>query len=317
MHIILVSDRLATAKTISVSMRHIALFAGVLMLAVLGLSTLFSFITLRHAAELRLPFIQEIALSMRAEEAQRTQTFMRDNLNAMAIKIGEIQARMLRLDSLGERLGGMVGIKPQEFKAAEKPGQGGPLVQPTQPFSAEELQRQLDLLGQQVDMRSDYLGLVESELLDERVRNNLLPTTLPVQAEWNTSGYGMRIDPFTGHRALHEGVDFPGDVGTPIMAAAAGVVIVSEVHPGYGNLIEIDHGKGLTTRYAHCSKLLVQAGAFVKRGQKVAELGSTGRSTGPHLHFEVRSNGVSMNPNNFLRHAQQTDLALATKLRRH
>lgn len=313
MHIILVSDRLATAKTITVSARHVALLAAVLMLSVLGLSSLFSFVTLRHAAELRLPFMQEIALSMRAEEAQRTQEFMRDNLNAMAIKIGEIQAKMLRLDSLGERLGGMVGIKPQEFKSTDRPGQGGPLVQPTRAFSSDELERQLDILAQQVDMRSDYLGLVESELLDERVRSNLLPTTLPVQAEWNSSSYGMRIDPFSGHRAMHEGVDFPGDVGTPIVAAAAGVVIVSEVHPGYGNLIEIDHGKGLTTRYAHCSKLLVPPGAFVKRGQRIAELGSTGRSTGPHLHFEVRSNGRSVNPNNFLRHAQQTDIALAAK----
>ena len=311
MHIILVSDRLATAKSFSLSMRHFALATGVLMVAVFGLSSLFSIITLRHAVELRLPFVQEVALSMRAEESQLTQSFTRDNLNAMAIKIGEIQARMLRLDSLGERVGGMIGIKPQEFKAPDKPGQGGPLIQPTRALTAEELQSQLDVLAQQLDLRSDYLGLVESELLDERVRSNLLPTTLPVQADWNTSGYGMRIDPFTGHRAMHEGVDFPGDVGTPISAAAAGMVIVSETHPGYGNLIEIDHGKGLTTRYAHCSKLLVQPGVFVRRGQKIAELGSTGRSTGPHLHFEVRANGASMNPNDFLRHAQQTALALA------
>lgn len=297
MHIILVSDRLATAKTISLSIRHVALAMGLLVLTVLGLSSLFSFITLRHAAELRLPFVQDVALSVRAEESQRTQSFVHDNLNAMAIKIGEIQARMLRLDSLGERVGGLVGFKPQEFKAADKPGQGGPLVEPARAFSAAELQRQLDVLSQQVDLRSDYLGLVESELLDERVRSNLLPTTLPVQADWNTSGYGMRIDPFTGHRAMHEGVDFPGDTGTPVFAAAAGMVIVSEVHPGYGNLIEIDHGKGLTTRYAHCSRLLVQPGVFVRRGQKIAELGSTGRSTGPHLHFEVRRRGQPERPN--------------------
>jgi len=314
--IILVSDRLATAKTISLSVRHVALAMAILMLAVLGLSSLFSFITLRHAAELRLPFLQEIALSMRAEESQRTQSFMHENLNAMAIKIGEIQARMLRLDSLGERVGSMIGFKPQDLKAPDKPSQGGPLLQPTRAFTPAELQHQLDMLSLQVDLRSDYLGLVESDLLDERVRNNLLPTTLPVQADWNTSGYGMRIDPFTGHRAMHEGVDFPGDVGTPVFAAAAGMVIVAEVQPGYGNLVEIDHGKGLTTRYAHCSKLVVRPGVFVRRGQKIAELGSTGRSTGPHLHFEVRSNGSPMNPNDFLHHAKQTDLAMAPKLPR-
>lgn len=313
MHIILVSDRLATAKSISLSMRHFVLASSLLACSVLGLASLFSFLTLRHAAELRLPFFQELGLAVRAEESQRTQAFMRDNLNAMAIKIGEIQAKVLRLDSLGERVASLVGIKPQELKAVEKPGQGGPLVEPTQAFSSEALQRQLDVLAQQVDLRSDYLGLVESQLLDERVRSNLLPTTLPVQTQWNTSGFGMRIDPFTGSRSMHEGVDFPGEVGTPIVAAAAGIVIVSEYHPGYGNLIEIDHGKGLTTRYAHCSKLLAQPGVFVRRGQRIAELGSTGRSTGPHLHFEVRSNGAAMNPNDFLRHAQQTDLALAPK----
>lgn len=311
MHIILVSDRLATAKTVTLSMRHVCFGMAGMIVLVLSLSSLFSFITLRHATELRLPFIQQLVNSMRAEESQRSQEYMRDNLKAMAIKIGEMQAKILRLDSLGERVGNLVGIKPQELKAPEHPGQGGPLVEPSRAFTSEELQHQLDLLSQQVDFRSDYLGLVESELQDEKVRTNLLPSTLPVKAEWNSSGFGWRIDPFNGTRAMHTGVDFPGDVGTPIVAAAAGVVLSAERHPEYGNLIEIDHGQGLTTRYAHCSKMLVQPGMFVKRGQTIGAIGSTGRSTGPHLHFEVRLAGVAQNPNRFLRQAQDQDLAFA------
>ena len=142
-------------------------------------------------------------------------------------------------------------------------------------------------------------------MIDERVRKNQLPTALPVEAHWNASGYGWRIDPITGAQAMHEGIDFIADSGTPIVAAAAGIVIAAERHPAYGNLVEIDHGNDLVTRYAHASRILVKEGALVKRGQKIAEVGSTGRSTGPHLHFEVRFKGAPQNPGRFLQNARQ------------
>lgn len=312
MHIILVSDRMATARTITLTSRHLVLAAVVLTVAVLSISSLFSFVTLRHAAEVRLPFVQEMLLSLRQEETRKTQEFLRENLNAMAVKLGQLQAQLIRLDSLGERLGGLAGIKPQEFRMSEPPARGGMLVEPARPLSAADMQQQLDVLSHQLEARSDYLGLVESEMLDERVRRNLLPTTLPITTTWNASSFGWRIDPFTGQNALHEGVDFVADTGTAIMAAAGGIVVTADFQPHYGNTVEIDHGNGLTTRYAHASKILVKVGAVVKRGQKVAEVGSTGRSTGPHLHFEVRKNGVAQNPNRFLQHAQQNgDGALA------
>ena len=127
-----------------------------------------------------------------------------------------------------------------------------------------------------------------------------MPTAAPVAMGWNESNFGWRIDPFTGQNAMHEGTDFMVDSGTPIHAAAGGVVVVAQFHPQYGNMIDIDHGNGFTTRYAHASKLLVKVGDVVQRGAVIALSGSTGRSTGPHVHFEVRYKGVAQNPNRFL-----------------
>ena len=313
MHIILVSDRLATARTITITLRHMALAAAGLVLTVLLVSSLFSYLTVRHAAELRLPFLQSLLVSVHEQETRKTQDFLRENLNAMAVRLGQMQAQLMRLDTLGERIVQLSGIKPFETKPADQSGQGGPLLLPARPQTTEELQREIDRLAQRLEVKGDYLGLIESELIDERVRKNQLPTALPVEAQWNASGFGWRIDPFTGEQAMHEGIDFIAETGTPIMAAAAGIVVVAEFHPAYGNMVEIDHGNDLVTRYAHASRLLVKPGAFVKRGQKIAEVGSTGRSTGPHLHFEVRYKGAAQNPNRFLQNARQQNLAQARR----
>jgi murein DD-endopeptidase MepM/ murein hydrolase activator NlpD len=227
-HIILVSDRLATARTITITARHLALAAFFLVLAVLAVSSLFSYVTVRHAAEVRLPFLQSLLVSVREQETQKTQDFLRENLNAMAVRLGQMQAQLMRLDTLGERVAQLSGIKPPEAKPVSQAGQGGPLLVPARPQSAEELQRQIDQLSQRLEAKSDYLGLIESELMDERVKKNQLPTALPVQAQWNASGYGWRIDPFTGEQAMHEGIDFIAETGTPIVAAAAGIVVTAE-----------------------------------------------------------------------------------------
>ena len=307
MHIILVSDRLATARSITLTWRHAVLFAAALFSSVLVLSSLFSYVTVRHAAEIRLPFLQDLLRTVNAEETQRSKDFVRENLNAMAVKLGEMQAQLLRLDTIGERLAGMAGVKPQELKTfnAKADGRGGPLVLPAA-MSATELQRAVDALAHQLEAKSDAISMIESQLLEDRIRKSLLPTSMPVEAQWNASSYGWRVDPFTGERAMHEGIDFVSPPGMSIRAAAAGIVITAERHPQYGNLVEIDHGKDLTTRYAHASRMLVKAGQLVKRGQKIAEVGTTGRSTGPHLHFEVRVRGLPQNPDRFLRMAQAT-----------
>ncbi len=305
MHIILVSDRLATARSITLSWRHLIFFAAAMMASVVMLSSVFSYVTVRHAAELRLPFLQNLLRAMNAEETEKSRDFVRENLNAMAVKLGEMQAQLLRLDTMGERLAAMAGVKPQELKAfeARPDGRGGPLVN-SSAMSSTELQRAVDALAKQVEAKSDAISMIESQMLEDRIKKSLLPTSLPVEAQWNASAYGWRVDPFTGERAMHEGVDFVALSGTTIRSAASGVVVAAERHPQYGNLVEIDHGKDLTTRYAHASKMLVKPGQLVKRGQKIAEVGSSGRSTGPHLHFEVRIRGIAQNPDRFLRMAQ-------------
>ncbi|MDD5175444.1 MAG: M23 family metallopeptidase [Sterolibacterium sp.] len=308
MHIILVSDRLATAKSINLGWRHLMWSMAGFVGLVISMSSLFSYVTVRHAAEIRLPFLQDMLRATTAAENERSKEFVRENLNAMAVKLGQMQAQLTHLDSLGERLAKMSGVLPSTRSAGDD-RRGGPLVQAT-PLSPTDLQTALDDLSRQIEARTDTLSMIESQLLDERVRKSMLPTTLPVTGQWSASSFGWRIDPFTGERAMHEGVDFAADPGTPIYAAAAGVVITAERHPDYGNMIEIDHGNDLTTRYAHASKLLVKTGTLVRRGQKIALSGSTGRSTGPHMHFEVRLRGIAQNPNRFLESAKaRVDLA--------
>ena len=314
MHIILVSNRMATAKSIAITQRLLMALVAAFVFMLLGLSSLFSYVTVRHAAEIRLPFLQDLVRDTSNEDSRRSGEFMRENLKVMAVKVGELQARLVRLDSLGDRMASMVGIKAQELKTQEQTseGRGGPLVK-SSPLSADELQKTLDALTREVETRTDTLALLDSRLFEERVRKNMLPTTLPVSVQWNASGFGWRIDPFTGERAMHEGVDFPSEIGTKVVSAAAGIVVSAQYHPDYGNVIEIDHGNDLTTRYAHTARMLVKPGSVVKRGQLIAEVGNTGRSTGPHLHFEVRFRGIAQNPNRFLEQARDNPTRIAQK----
>lgn len=303
MHIIVLSHRLAKARSLELSTPHLLIAAAVFAAIVFGLALLISYFSVRHAAHINLPFLQSLVQSAQIAESQRAQDLLRQNLNAMAVKMGEIQAQIMRLDALGERLSPGAGVRPADFRFGEIPGRGGavPSLGATHDLSLSDFSKQLDFLARQVETRSDYYGVLESQLLDQRVKQKTTPTQFPLQASaWNASGFGWRIDPKTGEMAHHEGMDFVAEVGTPINAAAAGVVITAENHPAYGLMVEIDHGGSLLTRYAHASKLVVKPGQVVKRGQKIAEVGNTGRTTGPHLHFEVRHQGVAQNPAKFL-----------------
>ncbi len=273
---------------------------GVVLIAV----ALF-YLTLRYSVEFKLPLLESALATVQEREARKAESFLRENLNAMAVKLGQMQAQLIRLDALGDRVSSLAGLKPSEFRFNENPGRGGAMTSsmPSQDLSMADFSRQLEALSRQMDNRTDSLGILETTLFDVRVKKRLLPTVTPVDASWSASSFGWRIDPFTGQNAVHEGVDFISDVGTPVFAAAGGVVISAEKHPQYGNLVEIDHGNDFVTRYAHASKLLVKAGDVVQRGRKIAEVGSTGRSTGPHLHFEVRYRGVAQNPARFLQAA--------------
>lgn len=302
MHIILVSDRMATARSFTLTRSHLALIGTGLVVMVLLLASMFSYLSVRHAAEIRLPFLQELLRTISLEEAGKTRDLVRENLATMAVRLGEMQGQLMQLDSLGERLAGMAGVKLKDIQpqpVATTAGKGGPLMRPG--LDALDMQRALDELARQVEVRSDTLAALESRIFDERIRKHMLPTALPVAADVPaSSNFGWRNDPFTGQNAMHEGIDFMAEPGSAIYAAAAGIVLTAERHPQYGNMVEIDHGNGLTTRYAHASALHVRQGEIVLRGQQVAAVGSTGRSTGPHLHFEVRMNGAAQNPMRFL-----------------
>jgi len=308
-HIILVSDRLATTKTLSLTPKVIlSLGAGFLVLVLLA-AMAFSWLTVRF----RLPLVQDLVLAVQRQENLKTQEFMRENLNVMAGRLGEMQAQLLHLDSMGERLSVLAGMKPadkgQLLPVAKGGGQGGPLlptsIRDTPIKSSDELHQELDRMAALVDQRVDFMRVLENQLMDQRIKKVLLPTTLPIQGAGIGSGFGVRSDPIAGVNAMHEGVDFAAEIGSPVVSAAGGVVVEGSMHPQYGNLIEIDHGNGFSTRYAHLSKINVRVGQLVKRGQLIAATGNTGRSTGPHLHFEVRFQGVAQNPARFLQQGTQ------------
>ncbi len=302
MNIILVSGHLAKARTLNIDARHVAIVGMGLVVSVLVLAGTLNYLLLRYASELNfLPFLQNRVVSIQQSKQSQADSYLRENLNTMAQRLGEMQAQLLRLDTLGERLAKLAGFKPQDFRFNEPPGRGGaPSTVPNRDFTLSDLSQQIDRLTRTVDDRSDKLGALESLLTIEGAKKKLIPTMLPVLGGTYNSNFGWRIDPFNGQHSFHEGIDFAGGTGTPILAAAGGVVVYAEHHAAYGNMVEIDHGNELVTRYAHASKLNVKVGDMVLRGAKIAEVGSTGRSTGTHLHFEVRQRGVPVNPSQFL-----------------
>jgi murein DD-endopeptidase MepM/ murein hydrolase activator NlpD len=243
------------------------------------------------------PIIGTLVRLVVKDEVAQQDRFMRENIEVMARKLGEMQAKMLQLESLGERVSGLAGVNPADIKI--KPGQGGRLVA-GRGLSMLELQATLQELDGVAGERADLMTVLESRLFEQKIKKMMIPTQAPVLNANLGSMFGWRIDPITGRSALHTGLDFPATPGTAIFAAAGGVVVTQEFQSEYGNMIEIDHGNDLISRYAHTSKVYVKKGDLIKRGQKIAEVGSTGRSTGPHLHFEVLVQGIPQDPQKFL-----------------
>lgn len=299
MQIIVVDKRLARALTLSVTRRHALAALLALSIGVLLLSGTFSFLTVRAAAAFRIPILSDVISFVSRDETERNDQRVRDNVSALARKLGEVQAQLWRLDAVGERVAKAAGIRPEEFRFAHPPGRGG-AVGTANTMTLRDLGLEVNQLSLGVEQRADYMSVIEAELLAQQVRQALLPHSKPVSDGFIGSGFGWRSDPFSGEMSHHSGIDFAAPSGTPIHAAAGGVVVAAEFHHVWGNVVEIDHGNSMLTRYAHASRLNVKPGDIVKRGQKVAEVGSTGRSTGPHLHFEVHHQGVAQNPAKFL-----------------
>jgi murein DD-endopeptidase MepM/ murein hydrolase activator NlpD len=304
MNVILVSNNLAKTRNVSLNGMH--LFGAAAIIFVL-------FIMAVLAAEYAIVRFQpgRISNEMRAwlasaqnHDQQKQQAYLRESLDTMAISLGQMQARLSRLDSLGTRLVKVAGMKPQEIDFSQLPAQGGVFVPAgQQDVTLSSMNQQLGSLSSLMTDRGDKLAALETLLQQDRLKNKMLNTTAPVTSGWFSSNFGWRIDPFTGRSAMHEGVDYVVPLGTPIHAAASGIVVYAGMHPDFGNLVEIDHGNDIVTRYAHASKLFVKVGQVVKRGQLISLVGSTGRSTGNHLHFEVRFKGMAQNPIRFLQNA--------------
>lgn len=297
MHLIITDGWLARSRAIHLSGTKLVLALFALSLScMLVAAGMYHWVFLKGARE-GWPLVGAVVRLMVKDEFEQRDRFMRENLDAMARKLGEMQAKLLQLEALGDRVSGLAGVNPAELKVT--PGRGGALVS-GRPLTLEELQATLADLDQLTDQRADLLTVVESRLFDQRMRRLMAPTQQPVKGAHLGSAFGWRIDPFTGRSALHTGLDFQAEPGTPILAASGGVVVTQEFHPAYGNMVEVDHGNDLVTRYAHASRVVVKKGDLVKRGQKIAEVGTTGRSTGPHLHFEVMVQGVPQDPQKFL-----------------
>ena len=318
MNIILVSNNMAKARTLSILQISMIVFA----LVALPVLLMLMFIVPQE------PSVQKGVKSLIPHHLRFSFNNPQKHLDAYAVQLGEMQARMMRLDAQSERLAKLAGdkkaVQNSKSETSVTPNsnysptssldsalvnpvtnarlganQGGPLVQ-SAPLSEAELQSKIAELMAKIELKTEYLNDMEARLLQQSVLKNALPNSSPVNAAFNSSSFGWRLDPFNGNKAFHEGLDFTAATGTAIYAAAGGIVSAAEQTPDYGKIVKIDHGSGLETRYAHASKLLVTVGQRVTKGQVIAEVGSTGRSTGPHLHYEIRLNGNPLDPRKYL-----------------
>ncbi|HCG54142.1 MAG TPA: peptidase M23 [Betaproteobacteria bacterium] len=314
MNIILVSDSLAKSRIVTISQSQIILAAMGFVSAGFMFALGTYWVTMKYAVDIQNPFIQSLISTLTQQSAQQAEKDMREQLNSLAMKLGELQARMMRLDAFGERLAKVAGVDG-EFNFSEPPGVGGPSPNASMMgnVSYQDFRSKLTDVSKVLDDRADKFGMLDSVLMQGRLAAKAIPTTLPVTTGYFSSNFGYRIDPFNGRSAFHTGVDFIAAPGSPILAAAGGVVSASEWHNEYGNMVDIDHDNGLTTRYAHLSQKSVVVGDVVLKGQIIGSLGQTGRATGPHLHFEVRENSVPLNPNRFLNFSRAQEPAQAVK----
>ncbi len=236
------------------------------------------------------------------EKAQlaRLKSRMEDEMDALALRLGSLQAHMLRLDAVGERLVKKGKLDPSEFDFNREPPVGGVDGEPPRQLQSIDFSKELERLDRTLKDREHKLQLLEDLLMQRELDEQVRISGQPVKKGWISSVYGYRTDPFTGRKRFHRGIDFAGKKGDEVLAVAAGVVIFSGWENGYGNVVEIRHPDGYITHYAHNSENLVNVGDRVEKGEPIALMGSTGRSSGPHVHFEVRRNGKIINPARFI-----------------
>lgn len=246
-------------------------------------------------------------LNVQREDIEAARQSAQENLNALTKRLAELQSRVVRLDALGERLTEMASLDKGEFDFGNAPAVGGPSDSSVVigELGAADFLSSFESLNKQLEDREQQLGVLESLLMTRNLQSEVHPDGFPAEKGWLSSFFGIRTDPFTGRLAHHDGIDVAGKLGSNVLAVAAGVVTWSGDRFGYGNLVEVNHGNGYVTRYGHNQKNLVKVGDTVKKGQILARMGSSGRSTGPHVHFEVLRDGRAVDPVKYVRAAVQ------------
>lgn len=241
-------------------------------------------------------------LQTQRHELQETKGRTQEHLDALALRLGQLQSHILRINALGERLAKIGKLDEGEFNFDEEPARGGiETVETMHSVSLSELVTDMEQLSLLISDREHKLDLMEGLLRNNQLNAELLPAGRPVEKGWISSRYGYRNDPFTGKKAFHHGVDVAGKKDSNVIAVASGIVVWVGEKSGYGKLVEVKHPDGYVTRYGHNSKILVSEGDLVTQGQPIALMGSSGRSTGPHVHFEIARNGKTLNPSKYLR----------------
>lgn len=236
--------------------------------------------------------------SSEKEQLVRLRQQAEHQLSALTLKLGEIKGQVNRLDAFAARLGDQAKIPQDEFNFESNVFAGGPTATTAQDVvtDAQDLFNQMDKMLVKLDGQERKMAVLESILMNTHIEEEIFISGRPIQKGWLSSYYGVRKDPFTGMPAMHKGVDFAGEEGAAVLATGSGVVTWADSRFGYGNLVEIDHGDGVITRYGHNKELLVKVGEIVSKGQQISLMGSTGRSTGPHVHYEVMKNGRQIDP---------------------
>ena len=305
MNVIVFSKRLGRARQFELS-RPLAMTATLAAIfAVLG-GVLFAGVMLGRSGVGFEPLAQAgewgAKLTEQSEQVAAARRELEERLDALASRVGQMNAHVIRLDALGRRLTEMANLDKGEFDFDAEPAVGGPegLVEGAV-AAAPELTAMLDGLTNQIRDRERQLSVLESLISTRNLSREIVPGGRPVTQGWISSYFGHRADPFTGRKAFHRGLDFAGPAGAEVVAVAAGVVTYSKERFGYGKTVEVNHGGGYVTRYAHNQKVLVAVGDTIQKGQPIALIGSTGRSTGPHLHFEVLKQGRAVDPMSFVR----------------
>lgn len=308
MNVILVPRSAGSGRHVSLTPWQVVILAAVILVA---LPLIVGTVSYKIAASFdsvsgnRDPEYLQRQAALLVGERQRIEQARRDaeiHLNALAQRLGHMQAELLRLNALGQRLARMGGLDKREFDFTSEPAMGGPEAsRGPSSLSVPDFVKELERVSGQIDRKSKRLGALESSLMDKQLQAAVYPAGWPTDGGWVSSGFGVRSDPFTGRTAFHEGVDIASRFGSAIKAMGGGVVSFAGHKDGYGVTVEINHGNGYTTRYAHCKSVLVRVGDRITKGQDVALVGSSGRSTGPHLHFEVLRDGKSVNPGSYLK----------------